>query len=74
LLAYQAAIDGGGVALGRSILVADDLRTGRLAAPLALSMPAPYAYFLIRPARRRSPLADAFRDWPLVEIFAPAPP
>jgi LysR family glycine cleavage system transcriptional activator len=73
-LAYQAAIDGGGLALGRSILVADDLRTGRLAAPLALSMPAPYAYFLIRPARRRSPLADAFRDWLLAEIFAPAPP
>jgi LysR family glycine cleavage system transcriptional activator len=70
-LAYQAAIDGGGVALGRSLLVADDLRAGRLASPLAASMPAPFAYFLIRPIRRRSPLADAFRDWLMAELFTP---
>lgn len=46
----------------------------RTSEPRPGTMPAAIAYFLIRPARRRSPLADAFRDWLMAEIFRPAAP
>ncbi|MEM8628104.1 MAG: transcriptional regulator GcvA [Pseudomonadota bacterium] len=51
----QAAIDGQGVALGRSILVADDLRVGRLIAPFDLSLPASFAYWFVSPTGAAQP-------------------
>ncbi|MBL8789644.1 MAG: transcriptional regulator GcvA [Rhizobiales bacterium] len=68
--AVQAAIDGLGVALGDSNLVADDLAAGRLVKPFELSLRAPksFAYFLItRLDTSDAPLVDAFRDWCLTE-------
>ncbi len=68
--AVQAAIDGMGVALGDSTLVADDLAAGRLVKPfeLALRAPAQYAYHVItRRDTSGAPLVDAFRDWCLAE-------
>jgi len=69
-LALQAAIDGQGVALGDSTLVADDLAARRLVQPLQLSLQAPrgFAYHLVYPAAAlEKPLARDFRAWLLAE-------
>jgi LysR family glycine cleavage system transcriptional activator len=62
--AVQAAIQGDGVVLGRSALVADDLRAGRLIKPFELSLPADLAYYVayLADALKR-PKVRAFRDW-----------
>ena len=64
IVAYQAAIDGLGVALGRDPLVAPDIKAGRLVAPFDFKMPSDLAYYVVYPAeaiRRRK--IKAFRDW-----------
>ena len=64
LAAYQAAMDGLGVALGRNALVAPDLKAGRLVVPFEFKMSADAAYYLVYPPeaiRRRK--IKAFRDW-----------
>jgi LysR family transcriptional regulator, glycine cleavage system transcriptional activator len=69
-LTIQAAIDGQGVALGDSNLVADDLAAGRLVKPFELSLKAPdsFSYFVItRLNTDDAPLVNAFRDWCLAE-------
>jgi len=64
----QAAIDGQGVALGRSVLVSDDLAAGRLVKPFALSFPANAAYWLVAPPEAWDrPKVKAFREWLLGE-------
>ncbi|MCU0839470.1 MAG: transcriptional regulator GcvA [Rhodospirillales bacterium] len=65
----QAAIDGRGVALGLSILAADDVAAGRLVAPFGLVLPSGYAYYLVMPpaAVDRAKIR-AFRDWMLAEM------
>lgn len=45
----QAAVEGQGIALGRSLLVADDIAAGRLVAPFDVSLDASYAYWFVRP-------------------------
>jgi LysR family glycine cleavage system transcriptional activator len=64
MLAIQAAIDGQGVALGRSVLVADDLASGRLVKPFALTLPLRFGYYVVHardlPRDSRVPL---FRRW-----------
>jgi LysR family glycine cleavage system transcriptional activator len=69
-LAIQAAIDGQGVALGNTSLVADDLAAGRLVQPFALSLSVPrFSYFLVAPRRATDrPVVHAFREWILAEI------
>jgi LysR family glycine cleavage system transcriptional activator len=67
--AVQAAIQGEGVVLGRSALVADDLRAGRLVRPFTLSLPADLAYYVVYPeqnAQRHN--VRAFRDWLFEEV------
>lgn len=69
-LAVQAAIDGLGVALGDSTLVADDIAAGRLIKPfeLALKSPPQFAYHLItRNNLSNRPIVKAFRGWVLDE-------
>jgi LysR family transcriptional regulator, glycine cleavage system transcriptional activator len=69
-LTIQAAIDGQGVALGDSNLVADDLASGRLVKPFDLSLKAPdsFSYYVItRLNTDDAPLVNAFRDWCLAE-------
>ena len=64
LAAYQAAMDGLGVALGRHALVAPDLKAGRLVVPFEFKMSTELAYYLVYPPeaiRRRK--IKAFRDW-----------
>ena len=70
-LVIQAAIDGQGVALGTTSLVADDLLAGRLVRPFDLSLKGPpqFAYYLVAPrATADRPLVKAFREWVLAEI------
>ncbi|MBZ0261206.1 MAG: transcriptional regulator GcvA [Hyphomicrobiales bacterium] len=69
-LAVQAAINGQGVALGDSNLVADDLAAGRLVKPFELSLRAPpqFAYHVISPIETAdTPMVKAFREWALRE-------
>jgi LysR family glycine cleavage system transcriptional activator len=68
IMAIRAAIEGKGIALGRSALVARELETGRLAAPFELRLPATGGYWLLHrafPAPSRMVLA--FKSWLLRE-------
>lgn len=68
----QAAIDGLGVALGRSVMVRDDLEAGRLVRPFGQAGVAPaQAYYAVyRDASPARPQVAAFRDWLLEEAAA----
>jgi len=68
MLALEAAADGMGVALGMPVLAGSDLASGRLVAPLALSLPLKFAYYIVSGADTAE-RADvvAFRDWLLAE-------
>ncbi len=63
-LAYQAAIDELGVMIAQRALVEEDLRSGRLVAPIALLVKTSGAYYLgYAPNRARPPRLAAFEDW-----------
>jgi LysR family glycine cleavage system transcriptional activator len=65
----QAAAAGQGVALASSVLIGDDVATGRLVKPFGdLSVRGPYRYFIVCPPRHadREKVA-AFRAWALEE-------
>lgn len=65
----QAAVEGQGVALGRSLLVADDISTGRLVAPFDISLDASHAYWFARPKQVETTQAvERVKTW-LVEQF-----
>ncbi len=69
-LASQEAIAGRGVALGNTSLVGDDLASGRLVRPFAVSVKvaADFAYYLVTPTGLTDrPLVAAFCDWALAE-------
>jgi len=67
--AVQAAVQGDGVVLGRSALVADDLRAGRLVKPFDLSLPADLAYYVAYPPKAlERHKVKAFRDWLFSEV------
>jgi len=75
-LAVQAAVDGHGVALGDSSLVADDIAAGRLVKPFELSLRSPphFAYYLIMTKESAErPIVKAFRDWIVTEVAAIRP-
>lgn len=60
----QAAIDGVGVAMGYSPLVATDLAAGRLIAPFGQRVLRTQGYFLItRNERQHDPVVKTFCDW-----------
>jgi LysR family glycine cleavage system transcriptional activator len=60
----QAAIEGQGVALGRTALVSADLAGGRLVRLFAISLPADHAYYVVMPETRVDRLkVKAFKDW-----------
>jgi LysR family transcriptional regulator, glycine cleavage system transcriptional activator len=69
----DAAAAGQGVALARSALAAADLQAGRLLRPFALSLPAPFAYYIVcpKPTAMRAKIV-AFRSWLLAEAAADA--
>lgn len=63
-LTIQAAVDGLGVAMGPTALVADDLAAGRLVAPFpAVSLPARSYFAYIPEANGADPVITLFCDW-----------
>lgn len=63
-LVQRAAIDGLGIALARSVLVQPDLDAGRLVRVLPHSVPAEFAYYLVRPENAEiSPNLAALCEW-----------
>ncbi|MBZ4399867.1 transcriptional regulator GcvA [Myxococcus sp. MISCRS1] len=72
-LVLQAARQGEGVALGRLMLAAEDLRTGRLVRPFETVLPNDYGYWLVhpRPLSGRSDVAT-LRAWLRSEARATA--
>jgi LysR family glycine cleavage system transcriptional activator len=63
-LTYQGAVDGLGVAIAQKALVADDISSGRLAAPSDIEVRNTLAYYLVYPTRRSSlPKVEAFQRW-----------
>lgn len=64
IMSLQAAIEGQGVALARSVIVAEDLREGRVVRPLRSACTTNYSYYLIYPAGLSlSRSAAAFCHW-----------
>ncbi|MCI5111458.1 MAG: LysR substrate-binding domain-containing protein [Marivita sp.] len=63
-MVVQATIQGDGVAMGRSPLVMDALRDGRLVQPFPISVPSPLNYWLVYPEdQRRARKIALFLDW-----------
>jgi LysR family glycine cleavage system transcriptional activator len=63
-MTVQAAIDGLGVAMGRSAYVEDDIAKGRLVVPFKITLPTDAGFYLVSPAGRTDPpKLSAFRQW-----------
>ena len=64
LMVVQAAIDGIGVAIGRTSYVQDDIAKGRLVVPFKIALPADAGFYLVSPeGRADTPKLAAFREW-----------
>ncbi|NWA45801.1 transcriptional regulator GcvA [Pseudomonas reactans] len=70
----QAAVDGQGLALGRSVMLRDDLEAGRLIRPFGeTSRPLAFAYYIVhRPEVADLAKIKAFREWLLAQASASA--
>lgn len=66
----QAAIDGQGLALGRSVMLRDDLEAGRLVRPFGeSSRPLDFAYYIVhRPEVAELAKIKAFSEWLLAQV------
>jgi LysR family glycine cleavage system transcriptional activator len=63
-LTVQAAIDGSGVAMGRTSYVQDDIAKGRLVVPFEIALPADAGFYLVSPETKADPpKLAAFRQW-----------
>jgi LysR family glycine cleavage system transcriptional activator len=64
LMTVQAAIDGMGVAMGRTTYVKDDIAKGRLVVPFEITLPADAGFYIVSPEGvADSPKLRAFRQW-----------
>ncbi|MBE9604697.1 transcriptional regulator GcvA [Acetobacteraceae bacterium H6797] len=62
--AYRMVIAGNGVAMGRTTLVEDDMREGRLISPFGPVLECSLAYHVVcRPSDVEDPTISAFRGW-----------
>jgi LysR family glycine cleavage system transcriptional activator len=60
----QAAIDGIGVAMGRTSYVQDDIAKGRLVVPFEIALPTDAGFYLVSPEGMAEPQKlKAFRQW-----------
>ncbi|MBM3530877.1 MAG: transcriptional regulator GcvA [Alphaproteobacteria bacterium] len=67
-MAIDAAVDGQGVALSRTALVAWDLIGGRLVRPFDIAMTASFGYWIVcSKAAAKLPKIEAFTEWLLAE-------
>lgn len=66
--AIDAAVEGAGIVLGRTVLGARDLQLGRLVKPFDLELPMNYAFYLVMPkGASKRPNVAAFIEWMLEE-------
>jgi len=71
-MVVQAAVEGEGVALGRSVLVASDLAAGRLVKPFEGEIEVAFAYWIAMPPSREGlPRVAAFKQWLKEESACP---
>jgi LysR family glycine cleavage system transcriptional activator len=64
LMTVQAAIDGIGVAMGRTSYVQDDIAKGRLVVPFKIALPVDAGFYLVSPEGvAEPPKLRAFRQW-----------
>jgi len=69
LMTVQAAVDGIGVAMGRTSYVQDDIAKGRLVVPFNITLPADAGFYLVSPEGSADPpKLKAFRDWLLATV------
>jgi LysR family glycine cleavage system transcriptional activator len=67
-LVLQAAMDGHGVAMGRTFLAANDVSSGRLVQPFSQTLANDFSYWLVYPKSTAvKPRIDVFRSWLLAE-------
>lgn len=67
--AMEAAVQGEGVVLGRTMLVAVDLAAGRLVRPFTHALESPSSFYVVYPPEAiRQRKVRAFRDWLFSEI------
>jgi LysR family transcriptional regulator, glycine cleavage system transcriptional activator len=72
-MAIQAAIEGHGVALGRTALVEADIAAGRLVVPFNVVLPADAGYYVVAPeATADTPKVAVFRQWLLSSVHPDA--
>jgi LysR family transcriptional regulator, glycine cleavage system transcriptional activator len=76
-MAIQAAVEGLGIALGRTRFVEADIAAGRLVMPLDVVLPADAGFYIVAPEQTAdAPKIASFREW-LIESVGPgavAPP
>jgi len=72
-MAIQAAVEGLGVALGRSAYVEADIGAGRLIVPFDMKLPADAGFYIVAPTETAdAPKIALFRDWLLRSVASPA--
>ena len=68
-MTVQAAIDGVGVAMGRTAYVQEDIARGRLVVPFKITLPVDAGFYLVSPSGRTDPpKLSAFRQWLLASV------
>jgi len=73
LMALQAAIDGLGVALGRTPFVEADIAAGRLVVPFDVKLPAEAGFYVVAPEETAdTPKIAEFRDWLTASVVTAA--
>jgi LysR family glycine cleavage system transcriptional activator len=76
-MAVQAAVDGLGVALGRTRFVEADIAAGRLVVPFDVVLPADAGFYIVAPEETAdTPKIALFHDWLIASVTpgAVAPP
>ena len=69
VLVHEAALEGHGLALVIRQHIETEVADGRLVVPFSLTLPSPYAYFLITPrTATRQSVIKAFSEWMHDEI------
>jgi LysR family glycine cleavage system transcriptional activator len=69
--ALDATVEGAGMLLAHDVLAYDDLRTGRLVIPFALTLRTGRGYYFVCPKQdRERPVVRAFRAWVKDEVAA----
>jgi LysR family glycine cleavage system transcriptional activator len=72
LMSLQAALNGVGVAIGRTGLVEADLASGALVEPFGIRLAVPSAYYLVTPLDKpQTPQAAVLQHWLLDRLRAP---